>query len=554
MSRKPGASAPESGRKPASKRPASGQGGREGRKPGEPRSARAPASRYAPKPAPKTSPSAVPSPFSKAAELIRPEPEREPLPQIEPVAARLIRPLLPERSPEAGADLLQRMTAFEAALLKALDLRPKHRRQLASRVRLLSESLTSERASRDVDYMSDPAWLAPYAAWFLPWNVLRLVRLLPSLPLELRDGATLVDLGSGPLTLPIALWLARPELREKRLNVVCVDRSPAAMRLGLSIFKTLTGQTGEADEAKSPWRFTLVHGGFHHRLRERADLLTAVNVLNELPWRAETMSGRAEEVAESLAERLAEGGQILLVEPGVRRGGKILSHMRQGLAEQGLAALSPCPHQAACPALPAPGRSKRIAQENEAREGAIGWCHFTFPPSSAPGWLEALGKEASLPKTSLAVSWLLAGRAPALQTGRAGGVRKASRPGEGPRSVLARIISGSIRLPGRAHPRGAYACTEMGLALVAFAPGVDVPPPGAGVLIEWPQAPEKDPKSGAWEIPVRFDLPPAIRQPRIADRRSRPAPSDATDRSGRPDRPGRPDRQGRPGRKPRADR
>ncbi|MDR1212470.1 MAG: rRNA methyltransferase, partial [Spirochaetaceae bacterium] len=92
-------------------------------------------------------------------------------------------------------------------------LEKRFRQDLPHDTARLSRLLTYEREEREDGYMGKAALLGAYLRYFLPWNVYRLSRILPGLPLALKDGDLLLDLGSGPLTFPAALWLCRKEFR-----------------------------------------------------------------------------------------------------------------------------------------------------------------------------------------------------------------------------------------------------------------------------------------------------------------------------------------------------
>ena len=129
-----------------------------------------------------------------------------------------------------SADLVDGLVRLEKAVDRARPLRGKHRAGLAGGIAELSGLLTSEREDLPPDYMSRPPHLAAYLRWFLPWNIHRQGRLLQGLELDLPDEPRVLDVGAGPLTFAIALWLARPDLRERPLQLVAVDRSEAALK------------------------------------------------------------------------------------------------------------------------------------------------------------------------------------------------------------------------------------------------------------------------------------------------------------------------------------
>ena len=149
-------------------------------------------------------------------------------------------------------------------------------RELPNRIRDLSLSLTADREGGPrPGYLSDPRELAAYAWYFLPWNLLRLCRLLPGLDLTLPEDGLVCDLGTGPLTLPLALWLSRPDLRRTRLRFVCTDRSRRALDLGVRLFTEVAGFDPTSRDA--PWRMRCIRGEYWQGLVEGAHLLAMLD-------------------------------------------------------------------------------------------------------------------------------------------------------------------------------------------------------------------------------------------------------------------------------------
>lgn len=375
-------------------------------------------------------------------------------------------------------------------LLDAVDaafpVPPRFRAGLPRDVASLSLALTAERSDRDGGYLGKPAELSAYLRYFLPWNVFRLARLLPSLPLELNDGDALTDIGSGPLTVPIALWLSRPELRERRLEIRCLDRTGKVLDAGATLFAALSGGT-------STWKIRTIRGPVGARVEgPKAALTTAANVLNEIFWDdRHPVAEQAERKAAYLAGLAREDGQVLIVEPGIPRSGEFVSALRRAFIATGRAALSPCPHGGACPL---PG----------GRRGAK-WCHFAFETDEAPARLLRLSAAAGIPKERATLSFLLAG-AGTVSAAEAGApdrstpgapIAPARKPLPGGSRVAARVVSDAFPLQGGAY--GRYACCGKGLALVSGGRGA-VESIRSGTLLDLPApagAARRDEKSGA---------------------------------------------------------
>lgn len=429
---------------------------------------------------------------------------------------------------------LQRDTALAlAAIQLTLPMSAHHRKGLPFAVRDLSRLLTTERASLDQPYWSSARLMAAYCHYFLPWNLQRLIWLLPNLRLSLAAGDTVLDLGSGPLTLPLALWITYPEWRELPLTFVCSDVAPHPLDVGRSIFQRLAGDA-------SPWRIELVRSPLDTALRSfrgKAALITAGNVLNEVPApRNAPLESRLEEFAALVASRLAPQGRFLAVEPGNRLGGKLISLLRRGAFFASLAPETPCPHWGPCPML-APKTT--------------GWCHFSHPTHGAPEALLALTERAKLVKRDLSLSCLLLRQLTEEEQQRLpdipdieeddddddGGRLELYTPPQNKTSFV-RILSDPIRLPDRNAP-ARYACSERGLTLVHDALRL---PSGAAFSVRWPEEETRDPKTGALMVelnPVDTRKDPASQASTPDQRQSRPRQ--------RPQQPGTPHEKRRPG-------
>jgi hypothetical protein len=385
--------------------------------------------------------------------------------------------LFPRPSPQ----FLALLAGLPQHLDAAMPMRRQHRRELPGDIRELSHLLTDERGDLRRDYLADPAALSAYLRYFLPWNIFRLGTLFSGLALDPPEGATIVDLGSGPLTAPLALWMARPHLRKRALTFVCVDRAPKPMRLGLDALTHLAGGA----EALAPWRVTLVKAPLDARLREKADLLIMANALNEVLHRGEgDLMETADALAWHLATMLTPTGQLLVVEPGIRPSAHLIAALRQGFLNHALLPLAPCPHTGPCPMS---GR------------GYTAWCHFNFDAAPAPRWLRDLSEAARLPKENVSLSLL-----------HFSAKGRDLAAGEG--KDLVRAVSGPFAIPsepGSEQRRfGQYACSERGLTLLSLPRKHMVPLPGTLLEATWPQEPVKDAKSGALVLPIDPAIPP----------------------------------------------
>ena len=395
------------------------------------------------------------------------------------------------------------------------------RRDLAMACRDLSALLTTERDALNRPYWTSPRLTSAYLRYFLPWNLVRLSALLPGLDFGvIPDEPLILDMGSGPLTLPIALWISRPDLRNRPVTLIASDTTPHILELGRKIFDSLRAELFP----ESPWTLRTMRASVTQAPRRvyakpgSLWMISMGNVLNEMEERrakpGHQMTDRMRELLENSGEMLCENGLILSVEPGTRQGGRLISHLRKsalgGVEEEpeyedltafalreeqagrrreenedddwdedmddfGLPPLfmplSPCPHAGSCPML-------------DRRTTA--WCHMNAPADHAPESLRALSVRAGLDKDSISLSFLLMRRMSLEEI-------ENFTPPEKKRSrrVPARIISDAFVVPG--YPgRARYACSPLGLALIPASSHLP-----AGALCEAVPTRERDMKSRA---------------------------------------------------------
>lgn len=400
---------------------------------------------------------------------------------------------------------------LHTALNAVLPLKKAHREELPRNIITLSRLLTENRADLRSPYWAKPALTSAYVHYFLPWNVYRLSRLLAGLQLpEPCDGHFVLDVGSGPLTMPLALWLANPAWREKRLQLVACDCAGHPLHIGRDLLVRLA-----REEGVEPWDIHLVQAPILQALRscqpmlkkgQKPLLVTAANVLNELPFpkrarfedeeesEEDLYYSRFEDVVSSVGYLLRKGpdnARALFVEPGTRLGGLTLMRLRSMILEQGLEVHGPCPHQEPCPLL----QEMDFASETSRIAGKT-WCHATFAPQGAPDWLEGLTAETGFARESLSLSWLEVGReqeAPE-HAGQAEQGGEKTEQGRSRSAIEARVISNAFSVPDLGRCR--YACSQLGLLLLAGAEDI---PDGASLTLDVNDigAARKDRRSGA---------------------------------------------------------
>ena len=392
--------------------------------------------------------------------------------------------LVEELLPELPAESRQILENFESIVQGVRPLSSRQLLRLPENIRDVSHLLTDQRGGRRMGYLNDTVALSAYMRYFQWWNLLRLTRLFAGLKpsqLNVPDNGICLDIGSGPLTVPIALWLARPDLREKKLTWYCLDCSQTALALGEELYLAVAARTiadlGSEQKSLEPWRIVRVKGELGVQVRQRAHLVTAANVFNEVVEESgkppEFTAKRAADIIMHYKEAAA---QVLVVEPGTPPAVRFLTAFRGALARKGLNVVAPCPQGMEWTEGTAEGRGCSCPMD-----GGRGnkWCHFTFSTEDAPEKLQKLSARAGLPKERASLAFVLA------STVAAKAVAK-----ESPLEI--RVISEPIKLPG--DRTGYYGCCRQGLVLVESATSLV---PGQLLRVKELENPRQDKKSGA---------------------------------------------------------
>jgi len=356
------------------------------------------------------------------------------------------------------------LDGIPALIDRVFPLPARFRPALPKDVAELSRLLTSGRGERGLSYMGHPPLLSAYLRYFLPWNLYRLCRLLPDLDITLSPNDRVTDLGCGPLTLASALWLSREDLRSVPLEFYCVEQNRSALEAGKKFFAALVGEN-------SPWKINAIKGDLKTAKVQKAALVCAVNVFNEMYGdisrsKEDSLSLNARKTSRLLAGYGSASSAFLIVEPGFPRCGEFISLLRGAFLEKGIRPLSPCTHDKICPMRRDFSGKKR-------------WCHFAFETDDAPGALHRLSAAARLPKERAVLSFIYASH-----QGRA-----ASNTDE-----KLRIISDAFPLPNNRF--GRYCCSDEGLSLLAGKKNI-IEKNTCGSLVNAVIKEEKDPKSGA---------------------------------------------------------
>lgn len=330
---------------------------------------------------------------------------------------------------------------FDSIIQGVSPLNSKQLQQLPDFVRELSHQLTDERSKRHLGYMNQTTYLSAYTRYFMWWNLYRLISLFSGLDANvfdsLKDGDYCLDLGSGPLTVPIALWLSRPELRSKKLTWYCVDSSQTALSLGEELYLSVASRT--LTENIEPWKIIRIKDEVGCEIRNPVSFFTCANMFNELYWNAtKPLEEIAKKYIAMISAYLKEDSFCFIAEPGIPRASRFITLTRDALQRKGFLIISPCPHTNTCPM--------------DGRKGGK-WCHFILDTENAPKKLHDLSAKAGIPKERAAISFVFAKKK-----------QISEEKVEKNQNDLIRVISDSIRLPGRGF--GRYACSKLGLTLV----------------------------------------------------------------------------------------
>ena len=403
---------------------------------------------------------------------------------------------LKDRIPRDSQKIIEE---FDQIVASVRNLSGKQKVTLYTTIKNLSHQLTDDRSSRRLGYMNEAPYISAYISYFMWWNLVRLTRLFANLPdssfdsLLKSEKPVALDIGSGTLTVVIALWLARPELRAKNISWYCMDLSQTALAAGEEVYlaiaaKTLRQENQSSDKEQKevlPWNIIRVKGAFGTSIKEKADFITCANVFNEILQRNEMPTDfLAKKYTKNLLDYLKKGENspesssqsLLLVEPGDPHSARFISLMRDALIRENFSPLAPCPHTFECPMA---GRTKGKNSDDSGRNSK--WCNFAFDTEDAPKNLLKISEKAGLPKDRAGLSFIFSSNAK-------------RNPSQKDFSI--RIASDFIRLPDL-HKSAYYACSSKGLLLAVDQSHLQ-PKNGELIQIKMPEdLSERDQKSGA---------------------------------------------------------
>ncbi len=403
-------------------------------------------------------------------------------------------------------DALEILENFDNIVQSVRPLNSKQMQNLPKDIRALSHQLTDERETRRNGYMNANQELSAYVRYFSWWNLVRLTRIFANLPefaFNLSDNDVILDIGSGPFTVIIALWLSRPELRNKKLTVYAMDISQSTMSLGEDLYLSVAAKTAPKQENAQPhWNIIRVKGGIGTELRKKANLITCANMFNEVYQKnKDSPEIIAKTQFQNLNNYAAERCSFFIAEPGMPVAGRFISLMRELFIKNNNVIIAPCVHQERC-----------AMDGNHARYGGSAkWCNFAFSTENAPKKLLKLSEQAGLPKERAVISFIFA--TPKIAPNSEITSKNATAPTvvepiarlRTKRSEVTTnitIVSDPILLP--AHQIGFYSCSEKGMLLLVNVSNKNLK---SGDKIKMSMQKnidtlEKDKKSGAIKINV----------------------------------------------------
>ena len=336
---------------------------------------------------------------------------------------------------------------FDEIVQGVRPLNSKQLQLLPDNIKELSHQLTDKRSERRLGYMNNTVQLSSYVRYYTWWNLVRLTRLFSNLPSSSfpRTDCVCIDLGTGPLTVITALWLARPELRKLKLTWYCLDVSSNSMVLGEDIYMSIAARTMDNDRACDPWNIIRVKGSFGTAIKQKADFITCANMFNELDQAGDMPPEyQSKKYFQQLKAYGTESCKYLLVEPGVPKATRTLTLLRERFISAGKAIAAPCPHNISCP-----------MNGFKAYTGSIHkWCNFCFSTEDAPAKLLRLSEQAKLPKERATLIFISA----------INNNKKETLPESNKKPLMCRITSDPFRLPD--YKVGYYGCSELGLTLI----------------------------------------------------------------------------------------
>ncbi len=272
------------------------------------------------------------------------------------------------------------LVQYRAGDISAAVLRP-----WAIKIRQMAESYTGERGGKNNPRPEVSA--EAYCLYYLIPNVERLSAVLSHIPTTFFERELhVLDYGCGPGTAALTLIEGQ---RGYPLTIVGVDSSSRMLQLAQKIVPSLA-----PGSAQVTWQgaSSLAAAG-----AKKFDLIILANVINEVP------TSELHSLLSSIADRLAEGGVIVLLEPAMFEATRSLMTARDALLRKfaRLSPIYPCTHRQDCPML-------RLSTQD--------WCHNCID-WERPKLLRQLDELTGFTKHRLKYSAVVLGLGAALKDG-----------------------------------------------------------------------------------------------------------------------------------------
>ena len=337
------------------------------------------------------------------------------------------------------SDAISILEEFDSIVQSVRPLNSRQLQQLPGNIKEFSHQLTDERSTRRLGYMNESIQLSVYTRYYLWWNLVRQTRLFANLDSDCfpENDCICLDVGSGPLTVVTALWLSRPELREKKLTWYVMDVSQNSLKVGEDIFLAVAAKT-----KCEPWKIIRVKGSFGTHVNQKAAFITCANAMNEMEQTSDMPPEyKAKKLYETLKNYSEKDAKYLMIEPGVPKSSRLLCLFRERFLKDGFNIKSPCTHSGECPMN---GFKAFTGSQNKL-------CNFAFSTENAPRKLLKLSDMAKLPQDRAVLSFMSA--------------VPQNTNSVSEEYLKLRIASDGFKLPF--HRKGFYACSELGLILIS---------------------------------------------------------------------------------------
>lgn len=178
-----------------------------------------------------------------------------------------------------------------------------------------------------------------YLAYHFPGYFLQTEHLLAMLARDglVKKSMTILDIGTGPGVVPLAIADFWSRLEGVRADVYSVERSEEQIEAFLYLRDRFVPKGGKVS-VKPPQKADITASD-PEKIPKQADLLIFSNVLNELNDKS---IGQRADIVMHYSERLAPDGTILIVEPAEEAVSTQLRVLSLALKKRGLTVHSPC--------------------------------------------------------------------------------------------------------------------------------------------------------------------------------------------------------------------